>query len=118
METDPRAVETGMRASSIAAIAYDCVQRYKEHLGQGYVWWVKLDPRIQVEITDGVAKMMRGEMVGAVAMHANWAKNLRAGGVTEADDPRVGQGWSDLDPIERRKGIIFAKVVTALLQPV
>lgn len=118
MDPDPRAVESGMRASSIAAIAYDAVQRYKEQLGQTYKWWVNLEGSVQGEIRDQVVAVIRGESMGAVGNHERWRKNMIAAGVTVEDDPRVGQGWTELDPVERRKALIFIKMVVALLQPV
>lgn len=117
-DPDPRSPETGLRASSIAAIAYDAVQRYKEQVGQTFIWWVNLKPEIQVQIRGQVVSVMRGESMGAVGNHERWRKNMQAAGVTPEDDPRVGQGWMELDPLERRKALLFTKMVIALLQPV
>ncbi len=117
-DPDPRSPESGLRASSVAAIAYDAVQRYKEQIGQTYVWWVNLEEPVQSEIHDNVAAMFRGENMNVAANHSTWVKNQLARGVTVEDDPRVGQAWGEIDPVERRKVLIFVRVVSALLQPV
>ena len=115
---DPRSLNSGMLASEIAAVAYGTVQSYKSRVGQQSVPWIVLSEVTRTQITLEVRRVMSEGIGGPAANHETWRKNMLERGRTVEDDPRVGQAWGDLEPVERRKAMIFTQVVMALLREV
>lgn len=117
-DPDPTSLNSGMKASEIAAVAYGTVQSYKRQVAQESFPWLALSERTQTQITAFVCQVMSEGIGGPAANHEVWRKNRLEAGVTVADDPRVGLPWGDLEPVERRKSMIFTQVVMALLREV
>jgi hypothetical protein len=117
---DPIAFHSGLPASVIAQIAFGAVQSYKGHgmVERGGKPWPGPDTRERTQIIDQVRRILSGDEWSPAALHAHWAENQIAAGVTAEEDPRVVTAWGDLDPGERRKGFIFAQVCVALIRQV
>jgi hypothetical protein len=119
--SDPNPIAlSGLSAREIAEIAYNAVQAYKEVIDQSPVWYCDRPLRDQAQIQETVAKVLRGEVLGAAAMHEIWKENTVGDREVPAaieEDPRLGQAWLEMDPSESRKGLIFQVVLTALVRP-
>ncbi len=113
---NPVAFNSGMNAFDIAAVAYGTVQSYKGRIGQIEVPWIDLAEATQRQIAATVVRVMSEGHGGPVYFHQAWQTNMLARGITAEEDPRIETPWGNMEPAERRKAMIFAQVVMALLR--